>query len=197
MWDADGDSPLNVAGALFDPGLMDVHTVTVDWGDGTQTSGVQLVAGSGAGSWNFSASHVYGGGGVYTVTLHLSDGAAAATATATAKVTGAKLKDGTLQIVGTSASDKVELKRQGKKLVVRADFLPGGEATYDAAAVKNIKVDLAGGQNQLKITGNLDIPLIDASSALEEQRSLINQILEDFGKKISDFGKKLLDKLGW
>jgi hypothetical protein len=187
-------SPLNVAGAFFDPGLVDARLVTVDWGDGTQTSGVKVVAGSGAGSWTFSASHVYGGGGLYTVTLHLSDGAAMATGTTSAKVTGAKLKDGTLQIVGTSAADKVELKLQGKKLVVRADFLAGGEVTYDAATVKNIKVDLAGGNNQLKVTGKLDIPLTDVSGSLLDQQKDAIAELKDM---IKDVAKKLMDLLGW
>jgi PKD repeat protein len=84
-------STFMVSGSFFDPGLMDAGLVTVDWGDGTQTSGVELLAGSGAGSWNFSASHVYGGGGTYTVTLYVNDGAETVTKTLSVKVSGPKL----------------------------------------------------------------------------------------------------------
>jgi PKD repeat protein len=82
-------SEVVVSGAFYDPGLLDV--VTVDWGDGTQTSGVQLQPGTSAGSWTFLTSHVYGTGGVYTVTLYVSDGSATVTSTLTAKVSGAKV----------------------------------------------------------------------------------------------------------
>ena len=82
-------SEVVVSGAFFDPGLLDL--VTIDWGDGTQTSGVQLQPGTDAGSWSFLASHVYSSGGVYTVTLYVNDGTETVTASLSAKVSGAKL----------------------------------------------------------------------------------------------------------
>ena len=173
---------------FLDPGLLDAHTVAVDWGDGTMTSGVTLVAGAAPGSWTLSASHVYGGGGLYTVTLVVDDGAAAVAAGTTAKVAGARLRsDGSLQIIGTSDADRVDVKRQGKKLVVKADFLAGGEVVYDYASVNSIEVDLAGGADRLNVTGAVGLPVLDL-----EQQSSISSMLKSFGRKVLDMFPNLL-----
>jgi hypothetical protein len=75
---------------LIDPDLVDLSLVTIDWGDGTRTSGVQLQQGA-DGSWTFSALHDYSGGGLYTVTLYVNDGTETVTASLSAKVSGAKV----------------------------------------------------------------------------------------------------------
>jgi PKD repeat protein len=95
--DGNGGGPVKpnstfvVSGSFIDPGLISGTLVTVDWGDGTSTSGVQLLPGGAAGSWTLSASHVYGGGGSYTVTLAVNDGAAVAISSLPVKVSGPKL----------------------------------------------------------------------------------------------------------
>ncbi|HEX9548489.1 MAG TPA: PKD domain-containing protein, partial [Acidimicrobiales bacterium] len=60
-----------VASANFtDPGVLDTHTGTIDWGDGTSSSAaVSEVNGSGSAS----GSHAYAVAGVYTVTLTVTD----------------------------------------------------------------------------------------------------------------------------
>lgn len=51
----DEGGSVTVAGSFLDPGTLDTHTVTVNWGDGTSTSSQSLAAGVLA----FSLSHVY------------------------------------------------------------------------------------------------------------------------------------------
>jgi hypothetical protein len=78
-------SPFSGAVATFtDANTANVagdFTATIDWGDGTTTSGI---ASGGAGSFTVSGSHTYASAGSYPVTVTLTDDAPG---TATAKVT--------------------------------------------------------------------------------------------------------------
>jgi PKD repeat protein len=63
-----GGSPL----ALFvDAGTLDIHTATIDWGDGSLLDNAAVTFLSGAGS--LGGSHTYADDGVYTVTVTLQD----------------------------------------------------------------------------------------------------------------------------
>ena len=67
-------NPINttiLANASFtDPGSLDTHTATWDWGDGTTSAGtINETAGNGTAS----ASHTYTVAGVYNVTLKITD----------------------------------------------------------------------------------------------------------------------------
>jgi Tol biopolymer transport system component len=62
-------SPVLLNGTILDPGVLDTHTVTINWGDGTPAT--TLVGGVGA--TNFSSSHLYGSLGAYTITVNGSD----------------------------------------------------------------------------------------------------------------------------
>ncbi|HSL84209.1 MAG TPA: Calx-beta domain-containing protein, partial [Thermoanaerobaculia bacterium] len=63
--------PVELAPAAFtDPGVLDTHTATVDWGDGTVAEG--SVTGAG-GSGTVSSSHVYTAPGTYEVTVCVTD----------------------------------------------------------------------------------------------------------------------------
>ncbi len=53
-----------------DPGVLDTHTATIDWGDGGVEEGVVSESG---GSGAVSGSHVYVSGGTYTVTVTVVD----------------------------------------------------------------------------------------------------------------------------
>jgi hypothetical protein len=59
---------VNVSGTVFDPGTLDIHTVTVDWGDGSVVQTLALNA-----SKAFSGSHLYAVPGSYTLFLTASD----------------------------------------------------------------------------------------------------------------------------
>ena len=58
-------------GAFADPGTLDTHTATVDWGDGTSIEPVAVNQMSGSGS--LSASHTFADDGMYTVTVTVID----------------------------------------------------------------------------------------------------------------------------
>lgn len=53
-----------------DPGILDTHTATIDWGDGTVDVGVVTEA---AGSGTVDGSHAYGDNGVYTVEVEVCE----------------------------------------------------------------------------------------------------------------------------
>ncbi len=55
-----------------DPGFVDTHTATVDWGDGTPPE-VVPVAAQGTGWGTVVASHIYTGGGGYQATVTVTD----------------------------------------------------------------------------------------------------------------------------
>jgi hypothetical protein len=58
------------SGAFTDPGILDTHTATWDWGDGTTSAGT-VTETSGAGM--VSDSHTYPAAGLYTVSLTVTD----------------------------------------------------------------------------------------------------------------------------
>lgn len=61
----------SVSATFTDPGAGDIHTATIDWGDGTPAQPVPVTQGPGSGSLN--ASHVYGDNGTFTVTIKVTD----------------------------------------------------------------------------------------------------------------------------
>jgi PKD repeat protein len=63
-------SPVLVSASFSDRGILDTHTGTIDWGDGTSSSAVVAEVG---GSGSASASHAYTAAGVYSVALTVTD----------------------------------------------------------------------------------------------------------------------------
>src|SRR5207237_10498303 len=61
---------LTLTAEFMDPGTLDTHTATLDWGDGT-TSAATIAETAGSGT--LSASHVYASAGVYRVSATLAD----------------------------------------------------------------------------------------------------------------------------
>lgn len=57
---------ISLTSSFTDPGIYDTHTASIDWGDGTQTSGT-------VSDYNVTGSHSYGDVGVYTVILTVTD----------------------------------------------------------------------------------------------------------------------------
>ena len=56
--------------SFTDPGTLDTHTATVDWGDGTLAPGAVTEAG---GNGSVAAGHAYAAPGLYTVTVTVTD----------------------------------------------------------------------------------------------------------------------------
>jgi hypothetical protein len=149
-----------VTGTFTDAGVADAHTARIDWGDGT-TSMASLDHDGGAGG--FSATHAYAKGGVYAVKVTVCDGHATATAQSTAAVTGARVVGGVLEIVGTAGNDAVQITREGGNLVVKADFLPGKSASFDASGVSQVKAYLGAGSDSVKVAGSVKLPVVTAT----------------------------------
>jgi PKD repeat protein len=61
---------VDLGGAFTDPGTLDTHTASMQWGDGTTTAGTVSESG---GSGTVAGSHVYTTPGVYRVTLTVTD----------------------------------------------------------------------------------------------------------------------------
>ncbi|MFC1715666.1 PKD domain-containing protein [Candidatus Poribacteria bacterium] len=64
------NEPVVISGSFTDPGLLDTHTATINWGDSTTEAGqVNEVNGSGT----VTGSHTYTSVGSYTVTITVAD----------------------------------------------------------------------------------------------------------------------------
>lgn len=61
---------VTLSGSFTDPGVLDTHTATVNWGEGTVEALTVVESG---GSGTVSGSHVYGDNGVYAVTVTVTD----------------------------------------------------------------------------------------------------------------------------
>ncbi|MDF2628892.1 MAG: hypothetical protein K0R39_2723 [Symbiobacteriaceae bacterium] len=61
---------VNASATFTDPGILDTHTATFDWGDGASDAGAVTEAG---GNGSVAGSHVYTTPGLYTITLTVTD----------------------------------------------------------------------------------------------------------------------------
>jgi hypothetical protein len=159
------DGNVTVQGAFTDPGQLDTHTATINWGDGTapEALAVDQVGRT------FAGSHHYATGGVFTVTVTVtdSDGAAVSQST-TAVVSGAGLVDGTLYVIGTNGNDRIKIelvhhrhhhKSEGATLRVETR-LNGGHWTstdFNPAAVTRIVIFTGDGNDWVWIDQNVHI----------------------------------------
>ncbi|MCA9875207.1 MAG: hypothetical protein KC441_16165, partial [Anaerolineales bacterium] len=64
-------STVTVSGAFNDPGTVDTHTATWNWGDGSAATSGTVTEANGSGT--VSGSHAYTAAGVYTVNLTVTD----------------------------------------------------------------------------------------------------------------------------
>ncbi len=64
-------SPTTLSGTLTDPGVVDTHTVEVDWGDGSALETLTVMQGSGTAS--FTGNHIYADNGDYEVRVFAAD----------------------------------------------------------------------------------------------------------------------------
>jgi hypothetical protein len=65
-------SSVSIRGTFTDPGVLDTHTCTVDWDDGTPAAAGAVTESNGAGSC--TASRTFAAAGVYTLVLTVDDG---------------------------------------------------------------------------------------------------------------------------
>jgi Ca2+-binding RTX toxin-like protein len=158
---ADEGETITLSLDFTDPGTLDVHTFTVDWGDGNGEVRVLPV-----GDRSLTADHSYTTGGIFTITVTLVDDDTGSDGfNTTAFVTGVGVLGGELQIVGTSEDDQITVNRQGNGLIrVHASFIPEpGGRTFNAADVNYLVAVLCEGDDHINIAGNITLSsLIDA-----------------------------------
>ena len=150
---------VTVTAAFTDGNASDQHTATIDWGDGTLTSGT-VQESNGRGS--VAADHQYVAGGVYVITVSIDDGLGGSdSATTTSLVAGVRLIDGVLQVVGTDDNDHVFIQNaNGNQLRVHSDFLPGsGYVDFPRSQVSQIEAWLCDGNDHFHVNGNVNTPM--------------------------------------
>ena len=165
---ASSNGQVTITGSFSDPGTLDTHTVTVNWGDGTP---VQTLTSVDQLHGLFSGAHTYAAGGLYSITVTLADDdGASVTRTTSAYVTGLNLVNGVLYIVGTSGSDSVDINlvRPGGGraiLTISTQFNVGsGHSSssvlrIDPSLVKKIVIYSGGGRDHIVIHNNVTIPV--------------------------------------
>jgi len=70
----EGDT-VSISGSFTDPGWLDTHTATIEWGDGTEVESGTLTEENEYpySTGTVTGNHAYGDNGVYTVTLTVTD----------------------------------------------------------------------------------------------------------------------------
>jgi hypothetical protein len=157
--DAKEGEKISISAIFKDVGRLDTHTAVIDWGDGTASTG-QVTKSCDGGS--ISGSHVYKWGGVYEIKVTLNDDdTGTASKSVTGYITGAGVKDGVLQIVGTKCDDNVTVNQEKKGIKVHADFLPERShfRTFDLKGIERIEIYLGKGDDHAQIAGNMDLPV--------------------------------------
>lgn len=158
------DGNVSIAGAFQDAGVLDTHTVTVAWGDGSpmETLSVDQAADTVAGS------HHYAQGGEFTITVTVTDNDGGAALQSTTVVTsGASLVNGRLFVFGTNEADQVEIDlvqmqdglgamRNTLQVQMRLDGVDS-VAFFDAAEVGQIVVIASGGDDRVRIDRRVHI----------------------------------------
>jgi Ca2+-binding RTX toxin-like protein len=177
--DAEPGDTVTVSGIFTDPGTLDTHSALIDWGDGTVTAAMINET-----SQSLSGTHVYGTGGIFEIVVKLSDDdQGTAEQNTAALVTGARVKDGELQIVGTQGDDDLNINEAARNffrshrfgprrdrggvdqresvLSVHADFLSDHRnfVTFNASDVESIKILLGDGNDHAHIAGNIALPV--------------------------------------
>ncbi|MCR9293420.1 MAG: PKD domain-containing protein [bacterium] len=114
-------------------------------------------------------THTFANPGVYTVTLTVDDAHVGGIARdqLTVVVSGSKVIEGTLKIVGTTANDRVVVYPMFQQIVVWADFLPSRLHTRWFAANEVVRIDvrLLDGDDYASLAFNVHRPaLMDGGS---------------------------------
>ena len=143
---------VSLSAVFADPGTLDGHTATIDWGDGTITSG--SVSGG-----RVTGSHPYDDGGVFVVVVTVTDDHGALhTAETKALITGAGVHGRELSVVGTHGEDQIQISPEGNRRVkLQADFLHD-DLVLDISGVTEIIVFGCDDRDQIQISLDRDLP---------------------------------------
>ena len=127
--------------------------LVVNWGDGNSQTFSYA-----AGTTAFSETHTYAGGGYFVIEAALQfQDQELSTASVTAAVTGVALRDGQLQIVGTTGRDDVLVGRLFNQLFVTSNLISSWLHTllFDYDDVSDIEMSLGAGADDAVVTSNI------------------------------------------
>jgi hypothetical protein len=147
-----------LSATLADAGTLDAHVATINWGDGASATYNYA-----PGVTSLTQKHAYASPGIYTVTLTLQDDdSASVSMTQSCYVTGAAVRNGILQIVGTAGDDEVTVSANGTQVQVMASFLGGRTRTrtFDVASMKLVEMALMAGSDQGTVSASLALPAL-------------------------------------
>ncbi|WP_253157615.1 pre-peptidase C-terminal domain-containing protein [Stieleria tagensis] len=175
-----------VSATFRDAGRLDRHQVAIGWDDTSNPSvfdldatadlsaGDTFVAIDGAvltitnvdalsGSVGFEVTHQFATGGIFELSMMISDDdSGTAEANAQAWVTGLRVNNGVLQIIGSNTHDQVSIDQtEDGMLKVHASFLASGNfETFDVSTVEKIIGYLCEGDDHFTMAGNIAIPTV-------------------------------------
>lgn len=155
-----------------------MHLATIDWGDGTITSGIVT---NSNGTGIVRGRHRYADAGIYVITVVVDDQqGGTATAASAAMITGVTVRNGALMIVGTHDDDRVTVNEAGRnRLRIHADFLPRrGFVDVRLNDVNRVEVWLGGGDDRLHVAGSLNLPVtLVGGSGFDRFDGRVNDLL--------------------
>lgn len=172
-------TPVPVGQAIFvnapftDPGVLDTHTASIDWGDGTVTSGTVLEAN---GDGTMLGSHAYTEGGLYTVTMTVTD-----------KDGGFDVAQFKFVMVFDNTHGAV---KGGGKFILDLGDLPGSPAMGGEASAK---ISAKYKKDQTVPTGKFQFKFKDGALAFKS--TLVGYLGVSGGNKAHFIGAGLLNKV--
>jgi hypothetical protein len=127
-----------------DVGVLDTHTVLVNWGDGTTST---IAAGS---ALSVAPTHVYASAGFYDVTVTLTDDDGGVTSSMTETIiSGVALRDGVLLGIGTNGADIFQVYSKHSKVYIVSDLAgyPCETFQFSSGSVTSVELYLGGGND--------------------------------------------------
>jgi hypothetical protein len=122
--DADEGTAVTVAATFIDPGVDDTHTATINWGDGTISSGIVMFD---AGVRTASGTHAYQDDGDFVVTVTVADDAD----DSGTETTIVSVRNTAADIGLSSVTDAAE----GSVVAVSVEFSDNGQADTHTATI--------------------------------------------------------------
>ena len=153
---------ISLSGTFADADADDMHTVTVDWGDGNTE--VLTASEVNQDSDTFHADHIYSKPGLYDVSVTVSDDVDSDSNSGRAVVVGATLTDaGVLEVVGGSGADRVEVRKAKRgKYYVAAEFEDFGKQyrSFHADDVASLSIATGPGRDHIRVQSKVKLEAV-------------------------------------
>jgi hypothetical protein len=171
-----GGSEASLSVSFTDPGLSDSHTITVNWGDGSEEE--ELTRNGANGSYTASANHSFVTPGAHNVSITIEDTDLDIAEDEVNVPEGGGgggpqsvcLDGGLLLITGSGGDDvdeDVVVTSSGGNIRVEASFLPGPDQflEFPAASVTQIQAVLGAGDDVFFVANSVNRPVVASGGA--------------------------------